>query len=311
MKKQLDITVYWKQILVIGFAVGVFCVWYFAYPQKLMAWEQAVLFIWDREYYQELTAQPWGLWIYLRSFIVQFFYHPLTGATVLALTSTLLLLLTFWLLRRLTPRRLRQRGVVTAALMALALLPPLGFCALFWHPAGGTDEERRYDYLLRYARWQEMAEEGRRQQPQSRACQCALRMLQLRTGQISEEAFFGSLGISDHLLSDRTSAYIMSDVYLLTGLVNMSQRAAFEAMESIEDFNKSGRALMRLTETNLITGHYEVALKYIALLEETIYYRGWARRMRALAEQPERIAQYPTLSKLQQLYQSSPDQMFY
>mgnify|MGYP000750805498 CR=1 FL=1 len=35
----------------------------------------------------------------------------------------------------------------------------------------------------------------------------------------------------------------------------------FEAMEAIPDYKKSGRAYMRLAETNLINGQYAVAAK--------------------------------------------------
>ncbi len=302
---------HWALGLGAVFAVGVFCVWYFGYPQKMMTWEQSALFIWDREYYEELTTQPGGWWIYLRSFIAQFFIHPMAGAAVLALISGLLLLLTYWLFRNLTPRRLRQKGICTAATFAIALLPPLWLSGQFWHPKGCTDEEMHYDYLLRYARWQDIAEEGLRQEPRSVACKNLVQLARYQTGQTREEELFMTLAVSNHALSDRTSAFIMSDVYFHTGLVNMSQRAAFEAMESIEDFNKSGRSLMRLTETNIVTGNYKVALKYIALMDKTLFYRGWVRRIRPLAEDPERIASNPAFSKLRQLYDNSKDHMFY
>lgn len=40
----------------------------------------------------------------------------------------------------------------------------------------------------------------------------------------------------------------------------------FEAMEAIPDYKKSGRAYMRLAETNLINGQYAVAAKYLLAL---------------------------------------------
>ena len=41
----------------------------------------------------------------------------------------------------------------------------------------------------------------------------------------------------------------------------------FEAMEAIPDYKKSGRAYMRLAETNLINGQYAVAAKYLRALQ--------------------------------------------
>jgi hypothetical protein len=68
------------------------------------------------------------------------------------------------------------------------------------------------------------------------------------------------------------------EIYYQLGLVNASQEYSFESMETTPDLGKSVRAVKRLAETNLINGHYEVAHKYLNLLEKTIFYRNWARR---------------------------------
>jgi len=82
-------------------------------------------------------------------------------------------------------------------------------------------------------------------------------------------------------------------------------------MESIPSHNKSGRALSRLVETSLITGQYEVALKYISILEDTSLYRTWARKMKPLAEHPQLIRQHPVYRRLQEIYQQTDDTFFY
>ena len=79
-----------------------------------------------------------------------------------------------------------------------------------------------------------------------------------------------------------------SELYFLMGMVNMSQRAAFEAMEAVY-CNKSARALKRLAETALITGEDEVARKYISILDETLYYSKWAREARQYLGRPENV----------------------
>ena len=87
-------------------------------------------------------------------------------------------------------------------------------------------------------------------------------------------------------------------------------RAAFEAMESIEDYDKSGRSLQRLVETSLITGRREVALKYISLLERTLFYRSWAKKMRLLAEHPE-LMEGTVYDQLKKMYNESENLLFY
>ena len=70
------------------------------------------------------------------------------------------------------------------------------------------------------------------------------------------------------------SAFMVSDMAYQLYWTNIAQRAAFEAMEYVPSCNKSGRALKRLVETNIISGHYDVARKYIAILEKTTFYSG-------------------------------------
>ena len=82
---------------------------------------------------------------------------------------------------------------------------------------------------------------------------------------------------------------LTGDVYFLLGLVNTSQRYAFEAMESVPNYNKSARAIKRLAETNLINGQYAVARKYLAMLKKTIYYRLWAERRLEMIDNPRLI----------------------
>jgi hypothetical protein len=82
-------------------------------------------------------------------------------------------------------------------------------------------------------------------------------------------------------------------------------------MEAIPNYNKSARALRRLVETNIVTGQYEVALKYISILEETMFYRGWARRMKLLAEHPEKINDHPVYHRLKEIYDKGEDMFFY
>ena len=55
-------------------------------------------------------------------------------------------------------------------------------------------------------------------------------------------------------LTSTTSTMMMSDLFFQMGFVNFAQRTMFEAMESMSNYNKSARALCRLTETAIVTG---------------------------------------------------------
>ena len=296
---------HYRELTVAALGLGVFCFWFLGYPYILTAREQSSLFIWDTTYLSDRLSMPWGMLSLLSAFIEQFFNHPLAGSLLLAMSAAALAGAVCWLLRLILPRypKSAMLGADAVALFATCWLP--------LHPRGGTDEEMAYDYLMRQGRWQQICEKAQQQPPQSLACQNMVRLAMFQLGQLSEQALFEGLSSSNKVLASRVSAFIMSDVYMNMGMVNMSQRAAFEAMESIEDYNKSGRALKRLVETSLITGQYEVALKYISILEHTLHYRIWAQRIKRLAEHPELVAEHPTYGRCRQMYQQTKDVFFY
>jgi RNA polymerase sigma factor (sigma-70 family) len=134
---------------------------------------------------------------------------------------------------------------------------------------------------------------------------------EMRKRKVESEELKENMLHPNKVLTSGAAAMMMSDVYLHMGFVNMSQRAAFEVMMSSPNYNMSGRELSRLVETNLITGQYEVALKYISLLEHTLFYRSWAKQMRQLATNPELIKRSPKYGSLQEVYQQTVDVFFF
>ena len=71
------------------------------------------------------------------------------------------------------------------------------------------------------------------------------------------------------------TAQLHSDLYYCMGIISASQKFAFEAFVSSRP-SGNPRMLKRLVETNLVTGAYPIAEKYIRMLENTWYYRDWA-----------------------------------
>jgi hypothetical protein len=91
---------------------------------------------------------------------------------------------------------------------------------------------------------------------------------------------------------------VTGEAYFQLGLVNTAQRFAFEAMEAIPNYNKSVRCVRRLAETNLINGNYEVARKYLKMLEKTMFYGKWAQRTEALLGQEQQINNHPLYGQM-------------
>lgn len=175
----------------------------------------------------------------------------------------------------------------------------------------GTYEEMKYDMLMRQQSWSEISKRYQERPIESLAIHNAAYLALWEEQRISQSELFSKVLLSNQSLSSVSSAFLTSEVAMQVGMVNIAQRSVFEAMEAIPNYNKSARALRRLVETNIITGQYEVALKYIAILEETTFYRGLARKMKPLAEHPEKIKVFPSYQRLKEAYDKGEDVFFY
>ena len=284
--------------------VAVYCFWYFGHPEILMSQEQSQLFVWDMTYLHDRLEMPGGWGDYLWSGVTQFFCSPMQGAFTMALLCVVLQLLSMWLFHRL----LRKRWRVVSALLSLIL--PMLLCVMVYKPVGGSMEELEYDFLLRQGKWEEIVDKNQQNETMILSCQNAVRIALWKTGRLAPHYLEVCLMNHKESLTDRVSAFMMSDIYMMMGQVGMAQRAAFEAMESIDDYDKSARSLMRLTETSMITGRPEVALKYISLLERTLFYRSWAKKMRPLVEHPE-LLKGTAYEQLKQTYEKTDNYLFY
>ena len=201
-------------------------------------------------------------------------------------------------------------------LAAIIIIAIVSTCLFIFQPFNtsshldGTQEEKEYDALQIKAKWQQILEKSQQQPPYSLACQKVVRLAQYRMKMAGKEAIYDCLSDSRQVLTSPTAAMMMSDLYLQLGMTNMAQRAAFEAMVKTHDAKDNGRALRRLTETAIITGQYDLALKYISLLENYRTHRKWAREMRKIAEHPELLHQKPTYQNLKKIYEKSEDMFF-
>lgn len=174
----------------------------------------------------------------------------------------------------------------------------------------GTDEEREYDELQLNGKWEQIVEQDKKEPTHSLSCHKVVRLAQYRLRQAGQEAVFECVADAHEVLTSEVAAMMMSDVYIQLGMVAMAQRAAFEAMVKHADVADCERPLRRLAETALITGQYELALKYIAIVETNFSSDEWARTMRRLATHPEQILQHPVFSKLLENYEKTQDQFF-
>lgn len=174
-------------------------------------------------------------------------------------------------------------------------------------------EQMEYDYLVRIKDWNGIIAKAEQQTPDKPMSVSATNLALAMTNQLGERAFEfyqrGSEGLLPPFERNYATTLLTGEIYFHLGLINTAERLAFEAMEAITNYNKSGRALKRLVETNIINGQYKVAEKYIKMLEKTIFYRRWAEHMRAMLGDEKAINAHPLYGTLRQ-YRLQEDFLF-
>lgn len=203
-----------------------------------------------------------------------------------------------------------KQGVKYALILAITAL-------LFVPQHYGFDAKKyelmEYDYLVRIKDWNGIIAKAEQQTPDKPMSVSATNLALAMTNQLGERAFEfyqrGSQGLLPPFERNYATTQLTGEIYFHLGLVNTAQRLAFEAMEAISNYNKSGRVLKRLVETNIINGQYKVAEKYIKILEKTIFYRSWAERMRAMLGDEKAINAHPLYGTLRQ-YRLQEDFLF-
>lgn len=209
---------------------------------------------------------------------------------------------------RLLPKASRVVNAVEVALAVglLGVLADVGFDKKKY-------ELIEYDYLVRAKDWNAIIAKAERRTPDLPMSVSATNLALGMTNQLGERAFDFYQRSAEGLLPgferNFATTQLTGEIYFHLGLVNTAQRLAFEAMEAIPNYNKSARVMKRLAETNLINGQYEVARKYLRMLEKTIFYRPWAQRTLAMLGDERAISTHPLYGTMRQ-YRLQEDFLF-
>ena len=209
---------------------------------------------------------------------------------------------------RLLPKASRVVNAVEVALAVglLGVLADVGFDKKKY-------ELIEYDYLVRAKDWNAIIAKAERRTPDLPMSVSATNLALGMTNQLGERAFDfyqrGAEGLLPGFERNFATTQLTGEIYFHLGLVNTAQRLAFEAMEAIPNYNKSARVMKRLAETNLINGQYEVARKYLRMLEKTIFYRPWAQRTLAMLGDERAISAHPLYGTMRQ-YRLQEDFLF-
>ena len=169
-----------------------------------------------------------------------------------------------------------------------------------------TIELLDYDLLVRSNRWDDVIHKAEKQQPDLPLSVCATNLALGMTNQLGSRAYQfyqnGPEGLFPSFNKDPFSTLTTAEVYFHLGLINTAQRYYFEAMEAAPNYKKSCRCIRRLAETNLINGQYDVARKYLHILEKTLFYKKWAHRTLAMIDSGDKsVSAHPLYGRLRSM----------
>ena len=216
-----------------------------------------------------------------------------------------------WMMSNFIRLMPKAKQWVKVAEIMLVLVVLVGFVDL------GYDKKKyeliEYDYLVRVRDWNAIIAKAEKQTPDLPVSVSATNLALAMTNQLGDRAFdfyqHGSEGLLPQFERNSAMTQLTGEIYFWLGLVNTAQRFAFEAMEAIPNYNKSARVVKRLAETNIINGQYDVARKYLQMLEKTIFYRSWAQRMMKMLGDEKSINEHPLYGTLRQ-YRLQEDFLF-
>ena len=216
-----------------------------------------------------------------------------------------------WMMSNFIRLMPKAKQWVKVAEIMLVLVVLVGFVDL------GYDKKKyeliEYDYLVRVRDWNAIIAKAEKQTPDLPVSVSATNLALAMTNQLGDRAFdfyqHGSEGLLPQFERNSAMTQLTGEIYFWLGLVNTAQRFAFEAMEAIPNYNKSARVVKRLAETNIINGQYDVARKYLQMLEKTIFYHSWAQRMMKMLGDEKSINEHPLYGTLRQ-YRLQEDFLF-
>jgi len=260
-----------------------------------------------------------------KHFIIQYPFDRLAwGVDYLHFTTHSPVRIVFlWLLIVVTIVTLHYFPKITNKRIQRMILPSQTFILisityiLIWRIAypyyASKEEIMAYDYYCRMKKWDKIIDRANRKTPSVPMTVTCLNLALYKMGQLPEKMFEyyqnGPEGLLPTFQRDFMIPIVSGEPYYYLGFVNTAQRFAFEAMEAIPDHQKSVRTFQRLVETNLINGYYEIAGKYLYFLENTIFYKKWAKETRNYLYNEDKINAHPEWGEIRR-FQIKNDFLF-
>lgn len=171
-----------------------------------------------------------------------------------------------------------------------------------------------YDYLVRTHQWQRIIEKAEKHQASSPMSVSCVNLALAMQGQLCDRLFEfyqnGAEGLFPTFTRDMTSPLPTAEAFYQLGMVNDAERYAFEAQEAIPNYRKSGRLTRRIAQCEIINGNYDVAAKYLRMLESSLFYRQWAKSQERFLYNSAAVKADPEYGRLRDIRIKRHDYLF-
>ncbi len=160
-----------------------------------------------------------------------------------------------------------------------------------------TYEVLAYDWLIRNERYQDVIKRAEKYQPRNAVSACSVNFCLFTEGELNSRLtqFYqcGTGGLVLPSIRDNFSDITSAELLWMMGMPNITLQYSFDLQESIQNGRKSGRFMSRIADCNIVNGWYDRVVKYLDLLEHSLFYRKWARERKALIQDESRVAADP------------------
>ncbi|MCU4163676.1 DUF6057 family protein [Carboxylicivirga caseinilyticus] len=172
-----------------------------------------------------------------------------------------------------------------------------GFVTIKTSSVFDKEEVMAYDFHTRMRQWDKVIAMADKKSPSSPLSVSCLNLALAKKGMLAEHMFEyyqnGTGGLLPDFKKDFTIPMVTGEIYYQLGFINTAQRYTFEAMEALPLYQKSARTMKRLAETNLINGNRALTLKYLKILQKTLFYSKWATALSKVIDDQEILLQHP------------------
>jgi len=188
-----------------------------------------------------------------------------------------------------------KRTVTTAGRIAAAIVLSSTVIMLVTGYNSQTVKVINLEKLVFEEKWGKAIENQEKYPSENRIGQYFYNIALSETDQLCDRLFYGPQDFgTGSLILEWSSEHLNWGAYSFytTGLINEAQRWAYEEMVV---YGLRPQNMKLLTKTSLLTGNYRLTEKYTGILENTLFYKDWAREYQRMAEDTSIIISDPEL----------------